>query len=130
MVPFCPLSMNHIGLPASDVDSAAMFYSRLGFSHIGRFRNPESGDDVVFMRLGSLVLELYQTVRPEVPGHGAIDHIALQVEDIDAAFEAVRLLGLAPIENRIDFLPFWEKGIRFFKIAGVNGEIIEFIQVL
>jgi catechol 2,3-dioxygenase-like lactoylglutathione lyase family enzyme len=122
--------MNHIGLPAADVDSAAVFYSRLGFSHAGRFRNPESGEDVVFMRLDSLVLELYHSSCPAVPGQGAIDHIALQVEDIDAAFEAVRLLGLSPAGNRIDFLPFWERGVRFFKIAGINGEIIEFIQVL
>ena len=34
------------------------------------------------------------------------------------------------IDPEIRFLPFWEKGTRFFNVLGPNGEIVEFSQIL
>ena len=61
---------------------------------------------------------------------GAIDHLALDVDDIESAWEEVRMAGLAPLEDAIQFLPFWENGVRFFNLLGPNGETVEFSQRL
>ena len=41
-----------------------------------------------------------------------------------------RMAGLAPLEDAIQFLPFWENGVRFFNLLGPNGETVEFSQRL
>ena len=40
------------------------------------------------------------------------------------------MAGLAPLEDAIQFLPFWENGVRFFNLLGPNGETVEFSQRL
>ncbi|MDR3170635.1 MAG: VOC family protein, partial [Treponema sp.] len=60
---------------------------------------------------------------------GAIDHIAIDTTDIDAAFAEVTKSGLTVV-SAIQSLPFWDKGIKFFKIEGPNKELIEFCQIL
>lgn len=71
------------------------------------------------------------TSAPRPPGRpGAIDHLALDVDDIESAWEEVRMAGLAPLEDAIQFLPFWENGVRFFNLLGPNGETVEFSQRL
>lgn len=69
-------------------------------------------------------------VRRARPPAGAIDHLALDVDDIESAWEEVRTAGLAPLEDAIQFLPFWENGVRFFNLLGPNGETVEFSQRL
>ena len=34
------------------------------------------------------------------------------------------------LQDEIHFLPFWDKGVRFFTIKGPNEEKIEFSQFL
>ena len=52
------------------------------------------------------------------------------MDDIESAWEEVRTAGLAPLEDAIQFLPFWENGVRFFNLLGPNGETVEFSQRL
>lgn len=59
---------------------------------------------------------------------GAIDHIALNVTDIDAVFSKIKELGYEMLDDNIRFLPFWEYGVRFFTIIGPNKEKIEFCE--
>ena len=35
-----------------------------------------------------------------------------------------------PVEEEIDALPYFEKGVRFFNLVGPNAETIEFCQML
>ena len=60
---------------------------------------------------------------------GAIDHLALKARDIEAAFKAVKALGYEMVNDEIEFLPFWENGVRFFTFYGPNREKIEFSQM-
>ena len=86
---------------------------------------------VMMMALNDFVLELYQ-----LPGEaleevrarrdGPIDHFALNVMDIDRAFAEVQAAGLEPLEDAPVFLPFWEKGVRYFNVRGPDGEKVEF----
>ncbi|MDE5923632.1 MAG: VOC family protein, partial [Muribaculum sp.] len=61
---------------------------------------------------------------------GAIDHVALDVQDIDTLFTKVTALGHKALEGHICSLPFWEKGVKFFTIKGPDGEKIEFCERL
>jgi catechol 2,3-dioxygenase-like lactoylglutathione lyase family enzyme len=61
---------------------------------------------------------------------GAVEHLALGVKDIEKTFELAKAQGWKVLDNAIQFLPFWEHGVKFFTIVGPNGEKIEFSQML
>ena len=79
-----------------------------------------------------MVIETYESKSgPCAKGFdGAIDHIALDVDDVEAAFEAVKAAGLTPMTEDIQFLPFWENGFKFFKVLDPNNAPVEFGQIL
>ena len=66
----------------------------------------------------------------KVQSVGAIAHVALNVTDVDAVWKLANQTGLRLLDPEIRFLPFWEKGTRFFNVLGPNGEIVEFSQIL
>lgn len=125
----------HLGLPVTDLDASKDFYTRLGFTEIMARELPR-GDDrlrVSMMELNGFILELYQLPGAEGAAitqrdDGHIDHLALDVRDINAAFQAICAAGLSPLEETPVFLPFWEHGIYYFNIRGLDGERIEFCE--
>jgi len=122
------LGLSHIGLPTSDFDKTREFYKQFGFSIDWSRENSET-DKVAFLRCGSCVIETYLTVSPAM-ANGAVDHIALDVSDIDKVYEYALSLGYAAIEKQITYLPFFEYGVKYFTIQGVNNEKVEFSQKL
>ena len=122
--------IQHIGLPTNDLNKTIAFYESLGFEKT--FETTLPTDYVAFLQLKNIVIEAFQsTGEPAAPGKsGAIDHISLDVDDIEAAWNAVKAAGFTPLEAEIDGLPYFEKGVRFFNIAGPNAETIEFCQML
>ena len=119
--------LQHIGLPTNDMEATVAFYESLGFRIAHKTVN--NGETVCFLQLGSVCIETYEN--GQAVGHaGAIDHIALDVEDIDAAWAAVQAAGHRPLESEIQALPFWSNGVRFFNILGPNNEKVEFGQIL
>ena len=105
------------------------FYEKLGFSVALRTYNEEAGEAVAFLQLGNLMLEIYENHQAPMQA-GAWDHLAIDVKDIEAAYEEICALGLNNQKDIIHFLPFWENGVKFFKITGPNCEVIEFSQIL
>ncbi len=79
--------------------------------------------------LKDLVIEVFENHKAALK-NGAIDHIALNVVDIEIAFDFVRKLGYELINKEILYLSFWKKVIRFFTIIGPNKEKVEFSQYL
>lgn len=119
--------LQHIGLPTNDMEATVAFYQSLGFTVAHRADN--EGKKVCFLRLAGVCIEAYQNGKA-VGKPGAIDHIALDVDDIQAAWDAVRAAGYQTREPAIRTLPFWERGVSFFNIEGPNGETVEFGQIL
>lgn len=119
--------LQHFGLPTNSMEKTLQFYQTLGFELV---HDTFDGDvRVCFLKLANVCVETYET--GEAVGHrGAIDHICLDVDDLDAAWDAVLAAGLTPVEKEPCFLPFWEKGVRFFNVEGPNAEIVEFGQIL
>lgn len=121
--------VQHLGLPTRDPGKTAAFYEQLGFVPVLHTRVPATQEEVFFLQLGGILLEVYGT--DECAGRdGAIDHIALNVTDIQRTWEQVKALGMTPLEPSIQELPFWERGVRYFNIYGINHEKIEFCQIL
>ena len=119
--------LQHIGIPTNDIEASKAFYLSLGFSIELDTWNKE--EHVIFFRLGDLTLEVYQNGQA-VLTPGAVDHICVNVTDVEAVYEEVKKLGYQSIEDGIQFLPFWENGVRYFTIFGPNKEKIEFGQYL
>ena len=108
------------------MDASIQFYTGLGFENIYETRN--DGARVVFLKLRNLVIEIWEAAATGVSG--SIDHIAIDVTDIEEVFRIVTSSGLTTIEEKICDLPLWERGVRFFTVSGPNVEKLEFIQRL
>lgn len=121
--------LQHIGIPTNDIAETIAFYEKLGFAIALRTENKEAKEQVAFLQLGNLMIETYEN-RHAAMCSGAVDHIAIDVKDIEAALSFVNKRNLNNLNDCIHFLPFWENGVRFFKIEGPNKEIIEFSQIV
>lgn len=128
MKQYC-MGVQHVGLPTNDLDKTIAFYTALGFEIAFQTVNEQAGERVAFLRLGNLTVESYEN--HNAAGYsGAWDHIALDVTDVEAVFRLIKEKGYTTPNQQIEFLPFWEKGVRFFTITGPNGEKVEFSQYL
>jgi len=123
---FCT-GIQHIGIPTDDIFATEEFFSRLGFKKTYSTMNGACA--VVFLQLRNVVIETYETDQA-AKCVGAIDHICLDVKNIDALFEVVKASGLMLIDHQVNSVPFWSNGIKYFKIKGPNGEIVEFCEIL
>ena len=121
------VGLEHVGVPTADIEKTIAFYESLGFT-VALRTSISGGGKVAFLQLGNVMIETYES--DDVSGKpGAIDHLALKARDIEAAFKAVKALGYEMVNDEIEFLPFWESGVRFFTFYGPNREKIEFSQI-
>ena len=121
--------LQHIGIPTNNMEKTAAFYAELGFQIVLRTVNHEADEKVTFLRMGDVTLEVYENKKAAMV-QGALDHIALNVTDIEKVFQMVKEQGFTMLDTEIQFLPFWEQGVKFFTILGPNKEKIEFSQYL
>lgn len=121
--------IQHIGIPTNDIRKTIKFYNNLGFETALETVNEAANEKVAFLKLKNLIIETYQN-NNACETDGAIDHIAIDVTDIEKAFDMIRADGHLLLDTEIQFLPFWEQGVKFFRIKGPNAEKIEFSQIL
>ena len=117
----------HLGLPTGDMDATLAFYESIGFDVT--YSTVNEGCRVCFLKLGDMVVEAYES-KDAVGKTGAIDHISLNVTDVDAVFAWAKEAGLPTDDTKVNFLPFFEHGVRFFTVIGPNAEKVEFNQIL
>lgn len=121
--------IQHIGIPTNDIEKTIAFYKELGFETALRTINKEADEKVAFLKLKTLVIETYENKAAKLES-GAIDHVAVNVNNIEEVYQYIREKKLNTTNDTIHFLPFWENGVRFFTIEGPNMEKIEFSQYL
>ena len=121
--------IQHVGIPTNDIETTVEFYRRLGFEVALQTVNEEANEKVAFLKLNNLVIETYENKAAKMES-GAIDHVAIDVKDIEKVYELINQADLNTTRDIIHFLPFWENGVRFFTIEGPNKEKIEFSQYL
>jgi lactoylglutathione lyase len=130
--------LQHLGLPVTNLERSKAFYAQLGFAETLRTEIQEDSDiiQVVMMENEKFTIELYQLgperrqeIAKRTDGH--IDHVALNVLDIEKAYTEIKSAGLEILEeNAPVFLPFWEHGVKYFTVRGPDGEKVEFNQIL
>ena len=130
-------SLQHVGIPVTNIAVSEAFYTALGFHKVMHkpFTMDKNTGTCIMMNNGNILIELYQLpehmlqkIRERADGH--VDHIAFDVEDIEITFTALKKARLRIIEEEPVFLPFWDKGCRYFNILGPDGERLEFNQIL
>ena len=130
-------SLQHVGIPVTDLKRSILFYERLGFSNVmsAEFNYNNNKGNVAMMKLHEMIIELYQMPEKELAEirsrkNGHIDHIAFDVDDIEKTFLTLKEHAFDIIETEPLFLSFWQKGCRYFNILGPDDERLEFNQIL
>lgn len=119
--------IQHLGIPTKDMNKTVDFYHSLGFETA--LSTVNDGQKVNFLKLGNLVMEAYES-EDAAMCYGGIEHVAIDVTDIQAVYDMVCEKGLNTLNDEIHFLPFWENGVKYFTIEGPNKEKVEFSQYL
>ena len=120
--------VQHIGIPTNDINKTIEFYHALGFTTA--LRTVNGTEEVAFLQLHNLMIETYQNHQAKME-YGAIDHIAIDVKNIEDLFDEIKQAGtFTMLDNQVNGLPFWENGVKFFTIEGPNKEKIEFCERL
>lgn len=118
------IGLQHIGIPTRQINTSIKFYESIGFIKKGEYNN----NKVCFMELKNIIIEIYEECTVNYTD-GAINHFAINVKNINEVFEMMQEKKVKIIEG-ITELPFWDRGIQFFVIEGINRERIEFSQYL
>ena len=121
-------NIQHIGIPTRKYEESLAFYRQLGFTEKMVTQQP-NGLPVAFYELGNMVMEVYESA-DAIERAGAIDHITIDCSDIEQAYSFAVNENMTIVSEGIEALPYWENGIRFFKVEGPNKETIEICQIL
>jgi len=100
--------IQHIGIPTNDIEKTIAFYKKLGFEVALRTVNKEAGEKVAFLKLETLVIETYENKAAKLES-GAIDHVAINVKDIEEVYQYIEHKQINTTKDTIHFLPFWTK---------------------
>lgn len=129
------LGWAHLAVKVRNLHNSKTFYEKLGFKQSGEgfLDTPDGRLLIVFLSNNGFTLEIIQMAGQglkelETRGEGNIDHIALDVVDIQEAFWAVKKAKLPQKDYIIKELSLLERGVRFFTILGPDGEKIELTQ--
>ena len=125
------MNFSHIALNCRDIEATMQFYlQHFGFV-IARTVALGEGNRIVFIRHGTMLLELFAAEgdRPDAAGDGphvaGVRHLAFQVENVDTALNELEgvPVTLGPLDFS-GFIPGW----RTFWLRDPDGNIVEVSQ--
>jgi lactoylglutathione lyase len=122
----------HICVYTRDIQESLKFYTEtLGFKLIHQ-TELQSGFKFVLVRKGSCIIELLEpkdVARSRQRSTGVIDHIALEVADINKAFEQLKAKGIS-FHMPVTEDPNLFGGVKIAFFRGPSGEIFELFEYL
>jgi lactoylglutathione lyase len=124
----------HIGIYTDDIEKSMKFYTDiLGFDWMDKRDVPVEGGTMQlgFVSAGNLVIELIQPVDTSVIKErkaGIVDHIAIEVEDIDDVIIKLKEKNLVFNSEEKKENPYLFDGISNIFFDGPNGERLELFQ--
>ena len=130
--------LQHLGIFVTDVEKSKEFYMQFGFKEILRKTVPNEPENVelAFLEQGGFTIELVQLggeMKEQIANRedGQIDHVALDVADIDKALAEIIAAGFEVLEENAPVaMDLFDNGVKFFTIRGPDGEKVEFNQML
>jgi catechol 2,3-dioxygenase-like lactoylglutathione lyase family enzyme len=82
------LRLNHVSIPARDVEESARFYEQL--FGLERLPTPTFAIDVIWLRLGGLQLHLFHADQSGMP----LQHFGVEVDDFEEFYVRLGELGI------------------------------------
>ena len=117
----------HIGVMVRDIEASLRFYvEALGFEVTDRADMGEV--KLAFLNIGSCLLELVQTPDASPREAGPVDHIAMEVKDIDALMCRLTDRGVKFASESASHSPSLLGGVKNVFFAGPDGEKLEFFE--
>jgi lactoylglutathione lyase len=132
--------VQHLGIPVADIEKTKTWYAHtLGFKVLDEpvLRTDEGNIRVAFLALGDMVIEFYQLLGQSHEAvkrrhHGHIDHLAIDVVDIDEALADALGRGAEFDESTpagpVSLRDFGAHGVRYVFLRGPDGEKVELNQ--
>jgi lactoylglutathione lyase len=119
------MRMLHLGLRVSDLDQSLAFYTALGYAELGCVPETEFGS-LTMLQLPDdpfVSLELVHDPERPVDDVGAVNHLVVQVDDLDATIADLAARGVAaepPAEPGLRIRTSW--------LTDPDGYRIELVQ--
>jgi catechol 2,3-dioxygenase-like lactoylglutathione lyase family enzyme len=116
--------LDHTGVHVTDMERSVRFYCDvLGLREAARFTM--GAESLAFLQAGSGWIELIADGGAP-RGAGIVDHVALQVEDVETTLKRLRAQGVVLLDEAPVEVP--EIGARIAFCEGPDGERIELIE--
>jgi len=127
-------AIDHVGIAVANLEEALAAWGRLGLGEPVIEEIPDQGVRVAMLPVGTGKIELLEPLRPDSPvgrflerrGPG-LHHVALRVDDLEAALAAAEARGLELIDRR----PRTGAGgsrIAFLHPRATGGTLVELCQ--
>ena len=114
----------HIGIFVKDIEKSMDYYKRLGFTVD---KEEQLHIRLAFISAGNCLIELVeQKDLPPRPA-GVVDHVAMVVDDIDAAIANAKANGINIDESTVGTVPILG-GVKNVFFDGPDGERLEFFE--
>lgn len=128
------IGLGHVAIYVEDIARSRAFYKDvLGFEELWYVRHEKTGSQLQFMQQKGIVLELVQKgggQKQRDGVDGTINHLCMQVQDIEAARAALEAKGVV-FENEIQLDPdLYPNGERSTRFRGPDGETLQIEQIL
>lgn len=126
------MGFHHLSVYASDFDKSLAFYQKLGMSVYTAWGEGDSRIALLDTGDGSL-LELFAKPGMDVPAEGRFQHLALHVENVEAALNTALAAG-ATLQMPVTVMDLDSHPrkitIQIAFVKGPDGEVLEFIKQL
>ena len=125
--------LGHIAIYTKDMDESIAFYEKLGGSLRQRaaVSTPNGEKLLALVAFGGVILELIQSPTPMPMTEGNIPHLALYVDDVDAAAASIRAAGVNTfLTPEKVVVPGLFGGLENWFFTGPSGEQIELLHML
>ena len=126
------MGFHHLSLYASDFDKSLAFYQKLGMSVYTAWG--EGDNRIALLDTGDgTLLELFAKPGMSVPAEGRFQHLALHVENVEAALNTALAAG-AKLQMPVTVMDLDSHPrkitIQIAFVYGPDGEVVEFIKQL
>lgn len=126
------MGFHHMALYASDFDKSLAFYQKLGMTVYTAWGEGDSRIALLDTGDGSM-LELFAKPGVDMPGQGRFQHLALHVENVEAALSTALAAG-ATLHMPVTVMDLDARPrkitIQIAFVNGPDGEVVEFIKQL
>jgi len=117
----------HVAIYTKDIEESIAFYQKIGGAVLDRSDPP--GKRLALVKLAGTILELLEFPDGITETEGCISHIALAVDDVDAAAAELSALGVAQFETPEKQYRDNFGGLEMRYFRGPGGERIELLKM-